>query len=669
MKYYIIPEPARMTEQEGTFYLNFDTEIVLDKNCTEKEAGYAKLLAETVKDVTGLTLQIRKGAPAGKNEIYIKRLPETEKMPEHVRALLEQEKRDAHWICPDAETEKAWRIRTESYRLLVTPMQVQIEAEYAKGLLYGVHTLRQLVSQCVMCLPCVEIEDRPKLANRGFYHDATRGRVRKLEEYKRLAETLSYYKQNQLQLYVEHSYLFRNLSEVWRDDTPLTAEEILELDRYCKNFGVELVPSLATFGHLDKLLKTKQFAPLCELEGSDSERFTLRGRMDHHTINPADDASFQLIRSLLEEFIPLFSSRQFNLCGDETFDLGKGRSKALAEEIGLQKMYVDFVKKICGVITENGCRPMFWGDVIKESPELLKELPESVICLTWGYSEEEKEDSAKAMDGVGAVQYLCPGVHGWRHLMNCLPSAYANISKMCEYANRYHALGLLNTDWGDYGHVSHPKFSIPGMIYGAQGAWSGVLPSEDEMNRRISRMEFGDSTEQIVSLLSELSLQEGAGWGLLVDYMEKMTEEGGCSEKEQAGLIRFFIPSGSPAEKNERLEQLLEEISVTAGNVSERARKRLPAYFLHAKGQMLFNILFDIIISRNSEMNAGQGTMELMETMYHREREPELKQLAAALERWIYDYKNLWREDSRESELYRVQEVIFWYADLLRTMK
>ncbi len=662
LNYHIIPEPYQMEKKEETFYFNYNTEIVLDVACTEKEFGYAKLLAKTVKEQCGFEFQIRKGIPSGKNEICLKCLPKTESMPENVRILLEQDKKTEHWECPDAETEKKWKIRTESYRMGITPNQICIEAEYSKGILYGIQTLRQLIIKCCMVVPCLVIEDKPALANRGFYHDATRGRVRKLSEYKKLADTLSYYKMNQLQLYVEHSYLFRDLTEVWRDDTPLTAEEILELDAYCKEIGIELVPSLATFGHLDKLLKAKRFAPLCELPGSDEERFTFRGRMEHHTINPAEEESFGVIRGLLNEFMQLFSSRQFNLCGDETFDLGKGRSKALAEEIGLQRMYVEFVKKICGVITENGCRPMFWGDVIKESPELLSELPASVICLTWGYSEEEKEDSARTMDGVGAVQYLCPGVHGWRHLMNRLPSAYANISKMCEYANRYQALGLLNTDWGDYGHLSHPDFSISGMIYGAQGAWSGAMLSEEEMNRRISLVEYGDKTERLVGLLSELSMQEGAGWGALVDYMERMTEGAGLPVDEQKELFSYYIPLNRLSGMNQRITELLREIAKESTAFAKEGRRRLPAYFLYAHGQQIFNSIVAVIAVRELgfELPMDEKEKEMAE-------HPQM--LAAELERWFYEYKELWRQGSKESELYRVQHVMFWYADLLRNME
>ena len=43
-------------------------------------------------------------------------------------------------------------------------------------------------------------------------------------------------------------------------------------------------------------------------------------------------------------------------------------------------------------------------------------------------------------------------------------------------------------------------------------------------------------------------------------------------------------------------------------------------------------------------------------------------ELAAQLEEWMYIYKKEWRKVSRESELYRIQNVVFWYADYLTEM-
>ena len=76
---------------------------------------------------------------------------------------------------------------------------------------------------------------------------------------------------------MEHTFLFRGFSEVWRDDTPLTAEDILELDAYCRKRHIELVPSIACFGHLYKVLRTKTYGELCEMPGMEKEPFWIRG--------------------------------------------------------------------------------------------------------------------------------------------------------------------------------------------------------------------------------------------------------------------------------------------------------------------------------------------------------------------------------------------------------
>lgn len=75
---------------------------------------------------------------------------------------------------------------------------------------------------------------------------------------------------------------------------------------------------------------------------------------------------------------------------------------------------------------------------------------------------------------------------------------------MCGYAAKYHGIGVLNTDWGDFGHVNDPAFSVPGMIYGAVFSWNGEKIPFAELNRMISRIEYGDTTGNYVSHLAEI---------------------------------------------------------------------------------------------------------------------------------------------------------------------
>ncbi len=630
-KYCIIPDPFKLNKKQGVFVLPYDLKILMNLNSGADEYRYAKLLSETVYKETGIKAAIEKGGR-----------PES----------------DCVYLCNTCE-EKCGEPEAENYELSVEKTGITISAGSSKGILYGIQTLRQLISQCKMTIPCMHIDDCPAIPNRGFFHDATRGRIGKLDHYKRLADKCSYYKLNQLQLYIEHSFMFKEFSEVWRDDTPLTAGDILELDMYCKNIGVELVPAIATLAHLDKVLKTKSFAGLCELPDSDKERFTFRGRMEHHTLNISDPEAWEFVKKMLDEFMPLFSSKKFNLCGDETFDLGKGRSKALADKIGTDRMYVDFIGKICRYLVANGRRPLFWGDIIVNSPELVKELPEGTVCLTWGYAEDEEERQVKTMYDAGAVQYLCPGVHGWRHMMNRLGSAYLNISTMGKYAIKYHALGFLNTDWGDYGHVSDPRFSLPGLIYGAEYAWKGSVPDADTENGRISRTEYGDRTGKTVDILTRLGNCEGATWENVVEYMEYMTGEKKPSLSEQK---EFFLGMNvsDVSEKNEEIEGLVTELAAVSGELSEEARRIIPVYMLHAKGQMLINSLMGTI---------GTKILKCMKVTKNKRGLPgalDPKELAGLLENWYNEYKESFRETSRESELYRVSSVFTWYEDILR---
>ena len=78
--------------------------------------------------------------------------------------------------------------------------------------------------------------------------------------------------------------------------------------------GIELVPCLASFGHLYKLLSTRTYERLCELEGSAGQEFSFWDRMAHHTLNPVDPKSAELIYDMIGEFMQLFRSDKFNIC-------------------------------------------------------------------------------------------------------------------------------------------------------------------------------------------------------------------------------------------------------------------------------------------------------------------------------------------------------------------
>ncbi len=606
----LLPQPQKITQSESFYRLRYSDRITMDLSCSPECYDSALALSREIETETGFQIMVDRRS-----------------VKPHPGVMLHID-----------ETVGS----SEGYSLTVDEEGVRIVGGSATGLHYGIQTLRQILRQYGCVLPWVTVEDKPDLPARGLFYDVTRGRIPTMEFLKDLAEKCSFYKLNQLHLYIEHSFLFDGLSEVWRDDTPLTAGDILELDAYCRKLHVELVPSVASLGHLYKVLRTKTYSHLAEMPEEDGAGFSFFNRMAHHTLDVGQEESLELVYRMLDEYAALFTSRKFNLNGDEPFDLGRGRGKAMAEQIGSHQMYVDWIGRICGHIKEMGLRPMFWGDVILAEPERIRQLPEDTICMNWDYDTVLGRDHAAKLEAAGANQYLCPGAQGWNQFVNLFHNAYLNIRKMAELAHKHHAEGLLVTEWGDYGHVQDPESSLPGILYAAAMGWNKEIPSEEELNETISVVEYGDPTGSVMSVLLTLSQQSVISWWLPVVFAEiqqgrlvKRTLDGFWKDFEE---VRQKLPLVS--RRNEAIDSCQAQLGALMPRMREK--RRLAPYFVMAQGQKLLNRFAAVVGGETDRVLAGE------------------------LECWFQDYKNLWRRSSRESELYRIGEVIFWMADYCR---
>lgn len=608
----LLPVPQKMEEGNAQLMLQRDSMIVIDVSCPQGAFLYARLLQDEIRTWAGLTVSIGRGT-FREGDILLK--VDDTLGDQHYTLEIKEE---GAYLCGGSLSAMGW----------------------------AVQTLRQIVRQSGGLLQQVAIDDEPDIKNRGFFFDITRGRILSLETLKWLVDTMAFYKMNQLQLYVEHTYLFRDLTEVWRDDTPLTAEEILELDQYCYDRGIELVPSLSTFGHLCKLLQTKTFEPMCELPESTGDVFSFRDRMIHHTVNVSNADVLPMIKGLIGEYMHLFRSDKFNICADETFDLGKGKSKALAEEKGIGSLYMDYIMELFGFLIENGKKPMFWGDIIAQYPEKCSLLPKEVVCLTWGYSATQSDREAKILHGAGAVQYLCPGACGWNTWVNAFRDSYENIHRMCSYGRQYGAIGILNTEWGDFGHINQPIFSIPGMIYGAVWCWGENVPDYRELNRQISVLEFGDSSGQLLNFLGDVNGLTIFSWNHVVTIKE------GVEKKVERDKLREVFGKEDMTkvpECNRRVLEMKRKLYMIGRSMDSRNRGILECVQMSLEAIRVWNE----VGLRLCRWQKGEKLEDGME-------------LAGDLEKCLRSFKELWCRTGKEADLARVSEVFYWYADVLR---
>ncbi|MEJ2086806.1 MAG: family 20 glycosylhydrolase, partial [Acidobacteriota bacterium] len=385
------------------------------------------------------------------------------------------------------------RIATsQAYNLAIDRTGVSIVASDLTGSVYGMLTLAQLLAtsrdfdnQHPRTVECAVIDDWPDFEHRGVLLDISRDRVPTMEWLYSWIEMLAGWKINQIQLYMEHTFAYGGHEVVWRNADPLTADEIRSLDAYCLERCIELVPNQNSFGHLHRWLVHAPYRALAECpEGVDHP---FNETPEPFSLCAVDPRSLELLEDLYDQLLPNFTSSQFNVGLDETFDLGLGRSAEACRQRGRERVYLDYLKAVHRLVEDRDHRMQFWADILLENPPVIDELPPSVIPLAWGYEANHPfEDNCEILAESGLDFYVCPGTSSWNSFAGRTTNAFGNLCGAALAGRDRGASGYLITDWGDFGHMQPPSVSLPGLLIGAGCAWNATVAADAGALRKAS---------------------------------------------------------------------------------------------------------------------------------------------------------------------------------------
>lgn len=520
---------------------------------------------------------------------------------------------EAYAICPSRDDGTEVRVRfneteSESYHMEIGKNGVVIESDGARGAFYALQTLKQLLNHDENAA-CMVIDDAPDMKYRGFYHDVTRGKVPTLGTLKELADTLASLKMNSMQLYIEHTFEFKEY-EYCRDKLGyLTKDEIRELDEYCRSKFIDLIPSVSSFGHLYHLLSGEKYRHLSELPDYVPTRHYWYERMQHHTINPQLDESFEVIKSLIDQFSAVTVSDKFNICCDETFDLGNGVNKGADKG----ELYLGFVKKLIAHLTAKGKTVMMWGDIILQHPECIGDIPENVIFLNWGYDKNPSEEQYRKLYESGRTQILCPATSAWFGFSEDIRIEEGNIMTLAKYAYKYNAEGMLLTNWGDLGNPASLTMSMYGLMLAAAVSWNRDAKADAAFHAEVSERVFGNT--ETVDLIEKISdIKPILNWTKAVTRGDEFQKYG---EDDYIGAISL-------------LKDIREKMS------------RLP---------------FKSDIIKRECIAAVDGYLIIAEICAKIDGYADVK-CGTNLDKWCSDYSELWLARNKKSELDEVIRVI-----------
>ena len=380
----------------------------------------------------------------------------------------------------------------QAYRLEITSSSAEVAAATGSGLFYGVSTLGQWIrlhaaelGGTPTALGGLMIDDAPVFPHRGVMLDISRNKVPTMKTLLALVDQLAGWKINQLQLYTEHTFAYREHEAVWRHASPFTADEIRDLDAYCHRRYIDLVPNQQSFGHMHRWLVHPEYRELAECpEGVDHAFSKVR---EPFSLCPTDPRSIDFLAGLYDELLPNFSSGMFNVGLDETFDIGTGRSAVQCDERGRRDVYLDYLQQVCRLASERGRRIQFWADVVLQHPRVIDRIPGDAVLLNWGHEGDHPfAEETETLARTGLEFYVCPGTSSWSSFAGRADNTLKNLKSAAVAGQESGATGLLITDWGDHGHLQPLTASYLGLLAGSALAWNAdtdVRPSKPVWQR------------------------------------------------------------------------------------------------------------------------------------------------------------------------------------------
>ncbi|MDD8018494.1 MAG: glycoside hydrolase family 20 zincin-like fold domain-containing protein [Bacteroidota bacterium] len=477
----IIPTPQSIEENNTEFKITSATKIVLGGKSAEL-AFIAQLINDELKE---------------RKETLLKIVPE-----QSIRKLT------GNFIflgSPASEYGKELRqsrkakltpaMKAEGYFLDVDANGIVILAESEKGLLYGCMSLLQLFNngRRSITINGGTMHDFPSEKMRGITDDISRGQISTLENFKKIIRFCARYKMNVYSPYIEDVFQFARHSDIGKNRGAMTQREWKELDMYAKKYFVELIPIFETFGHWENILLDPQYVGYGEFPGA-------------HTLNVSDEKVYTLLDEMIGEISSSFSSPYFNIGADESWDVGLGANKERVTKSDLATVHAEHYKRVFGIVKKYGKKPMMYGDVILHHPDILKKIPNDVLIVDWHYNAAMEYPSPEVFKSANFSYVVSPAVWNFGGPFPNYNTTFLNIKNLNNDGIQNGSLGMLCSNWNDYGGEALRELNYYGYAWAAECAWNPAAVNQVSFDQNFFSDFFGKTeTERVQAVYAMLS--------------------------------------------------------------------------------------------------------------------------------------------------------------------
>lgn len=364
----VFPKPSHVEDVPGEFRIDRPVQVIADSGCNQEAAYLAHMLNR---------------APVADG-----RQPKTIKL----------------------QLDGSADLGDEGYAMSVRQSEIDIHAQKAAGIFYGIQTLRQMLppqtedpmksGRTRWSIPCADITDRPRFAWRGMLLDVSRHFFPK-EDIERFLDHLAMLKMNVFHWHLVddggwriqiNKYPELTSTGAWRKWTPATWDyqhllfpglesgdrlyggfytksDIREIVQYASERHITIVPEIEMPGHSMAALSSYPFL-MCR-GTTPTEWAAHAGYPMPNVYCAGKETTFKFLEDVLDEVMDLFPSKVIHIGGDEVDKFlwarcpdcqARMKAEGLKDEQELQSY---FIKRIEKYLNSKGRTLIGWDEILE----------------------------------------------------------------------------------------------------------------------------------------------------------------------------------------------------------------------------------------------------------------------------------------------------------------
>ena len=311
----------------------------------------------------------------------------------------------------------------------------------------------------------------------GVMIDCSRNAVLKPERVKEFAKIIRNMGYDTLMLYTEDTYELESQPYFGHLRGKYTKEEIKDIDKYCAEIGIELIPCIQTLAHLNQMVKwAEEYWDIIDWGNA---------------LLIGEEKTYDLIREMLKTISECFSSKKIHLGMDEAANAGDLSGKYVQKH-GIKdkfEMLNGHLHAVCDIAKECGLEPMIWSDMFvnyanrngyydedcdkAKKEEFFKnaKLPEGVSLVCWDYYLKTKEEYVEKFNKnkmFGRKVSFAGGAWTWQGFAPYNSMSIARTNLAMEACKECGVEDILFTSWGDDGAECSPFTILPTLMFAAE---------------------------------------------------------------------------------------------------------------------------------------------------------------------------------------------------------